>query len=81
MKYLVFAIITALSLAANAELESDYYVDSYDKGSYELYVVTIKGCETYFKVPKKDHAALAKNEQAIREMIALSIKRSKSGCR
>lgn len=70
-----------LSLAAKAESNSDYYIDSYDKGTYELYVITIKGCETSFKVSKKDHEELSKNTDALNKMVAISIKRFQNGCR
>lgn len=79
MKTLLLTLV--ISLSAIAESNSDYYIDSYDKGTYELYVITIRGCQTVFKISKDEHEELPKNIKAINQMVAIAINRSKNGCR
>lgn len=69
------------SLAVNAQSKLNYYIDSYDKGSYELYVITIKDCETSFKISKEEHNKLSKDDNSINQMIELAVERYRNGCK
>lgn len=73
--------LTLMFHTSYVKAESNYYVDSYDKGKYELYVITINGCETSFKVSKDKHSDLAKDDKALDEMVTIANKRSKTGCK
>lgn len=76
-----FLLILTISLSAAAKSNINYHIDSYDKGEYELYVITIDGCATYFKVSKKHHQDLLDDDLSISEMVDLSLKRARNGCK
>jgi len=76
-----FLLILIVSLSAAAKSNANYYIDSYDKGEYELYVITIDDCATSFKVPKKHHQALLEDDFSLSKMVDISLERSKNGCK
>lgn len=81
MKTLIIGSILLFSYPSIASTSTIDIISSADP-YYEIIVITIDGCDTVFKIPKKDFKELNNpaNSRVIKDMISKAKNHALSGC-